>query len=617
MGYNYKKIRKVINIMFIIKLPTTTSFNGGIYSVPASLPFSNRAFTEFSYDYSSSSTRVSIESGLSMFVDALGFNPFSFVSTLNTTNYADNETIGDVEAGVRNMCTRLGFNYTPFEKQTGTPFGTPFSNTMLDDNNIAITGCGVFYSRTQPGYSRINGTDLSGMINVDVMEIGSGINKDYYISFTIWFFPENAYDHGKFDHRYVTGHMTSVGGLITTMNVGGSGPVPGTGIDVVKTISLSVTRNTTLAGYDTLFEQIENIDPEFFEVENPYDPYSHHTGGSSITGGGDGAGTAAGVDEIDKAEIPPLPTLSAVSTGFITVYNPTSSQLSSLSSYLWSNAFDIDTFKKLYTDPMECIIGLGIIPVQPTLGGSKSVKFGSVDTGISMPYLGSQWVEVSCGAVDIKKYIGSFMDYAPYVKCSLYLPYIGFHELSADDVMGDSISVTYHVDCLTGGLTAYVYVGGKGIMYQYSGSCIANVPVSAANWSGAIQNAVSAAISGGMTLVGAATGAAPLTMAGMSGLATSAANTALNSKPEIQRSGAMGGSSGLMGYQKPYIVIQRPRPSIPSDLASMTGYNLNMTMNLGKVKGYTMVDTVHLEGISCTEKEKSELESILKKGVIF
>ena len=266
---------------------------------------------------------------------------------------------------------------------------------------------------------------------------------------------------------------------------------------------------------------------------------------------------------------------------------------------------------------MECIIGLGIIPVQPSLGGSKSVHFGSVDTGISMSYLSSQWVEVSCGGVDIKKYIGSFMDYAPYVKCSLYLPYIGFHELSADDVMGDSISVTYHVDCLTGGLTAFVYVGGKGIMYQYSGSCIANVPVSAANWSGAIQNAVSAAISGGMTLVGAATGAAPLTMAGMSGLATSAANTALNSKPEIQRSGSMGGSSGLMGYQKPYIVIQRPRPSVPSDLASMTGYNLNMTMNLGKVKGFTMVDTVHLEGISCTEKEKAELESILKKGVIF
>ena len=87
-------------------------------------------------------------------------------------------------------------------------------------------------------------------------------------------------------------------------------------------------------------------------VPPPSDPYSE--GGESDTGGGTGNFDGTSVD-IDFAS---LPTLSAVDTGFISLYNPTLAQLQSLANYMWSDLFDLDTFKKLFGDPMQAILGL-------------------------------------------------------------------------------------------------------------------------------------------------------------------------------------------------------------------------------------------------------------------
>ena len=40
-------------------------------------------------------------------------------------------------------------------------------------------------------------------------------------------------------------------------------------------------------------------------------------------------------------------------------------------------------------------------------------------------------------------------------------------------------------------------------------------------------------------------------------------------------------------------------------------------MNLGDCNGYTEVEEIHLENISATENEISEIENLLKTGVIF
>ena len=349
---------------------------------------------------------------------------------------------------------------------------------------------------------------------------------------------------------------------------------------------------------------------------NTYDSDNPYSFEPATFGGGNGSMGSFNPDGVDPAEVPSLPQLSASDIGFMSIYNPGTSQLKQLSAFLWSSAFDIDSFKKLFSDPMQCVIGLGIVPVQPTIGGSKNVTFGDIDSGVSMSYISSEWVEKDMGSVTIDLLYGSFMDYNS-TKISIYLPYIGFRDIAASDVIGGSIGVKYHVNVLDGGCTAYITHSSRGVLYQYSGSCIANVPLSSINYSGALQNAISAALSGATVAVGAATGAAPVTALGAMGLVSNAANLAMNSKPSVQRSGTTSGSSGLMAIQRPYIIIERANISVPDRMNNFVGNTTNVTMLISACRGFTIIDQIHLDNVICTENEREELMSLLKKGVIF
>lgn len=379
-----------------------------------------------------------------------------------------------------------------------------------------------------------------------------------------------------------------------------------------RTMSAS-TMASNIAAYKEAHPD-STVTAGMFDPQNNTDPFIIDP---STWGGGNGD-TELDPDDIEKAEIPELPTLSATDTGLITVYTATGPQLGALANYLWAEWWDIDTnFKKLFSDPMNCLIGLSIVPVAPTAGGAENVKFGNITTNIALNKVTSQYVELDCGSINIKEWIGSFLDYSPYVNISLYLPYCGYHELSPDDVMNDTIHVVYHVDVLSGGCCAMVETAKKGLLYMYNGSCIANVPITAINYSGAIQNAVSAVGAGLSMAAGIATGAAPLTAMGAASMLSGAANTAINSKPTIQRSGAMGGAAGLMSYQKPLLIITRPRMSVPDKLNKFTGLTTNVTMNLSQVTGFTQIELIHLTNIPATDAEKDELTRILKEGAIF
>lgn len=428
--------------------------------------------------------------------------------------------------------------------------------------------------------------------------------------------PNATGNNQSFTYRY-THASPSFGNRFYNMRSG----VPYT-LDVATNMDINVgaAYALTVAQLAAKITQFENLNPSADITIIGYDPESNDdpyiVDEPSSLGGGDGS--REDPDDIEKATIPPLPSVSAVDTGLITMYGATLAQLQALGSYLWSDLWDIETnFKKLFADPMNCLIGLSIVPVTPSMGGAANVKFGNITTNIALNKLTSQWAEVDCGSVSIKEYIGSFLDYSPYVNISIYLPYIGYRELSPDDVMNDTIHVVYHIDVLTGGCCAFIETGKKGLLYSFNGSCIADVPITAINYSGAIQNAVSAVGSMAMTGVGIATGAAPVAAMGAASMLTSAANTAVNSKPTIQRSGNMGGSAGLMSYQKPMLVITRPRMSVPDKLNKFAGLTTNVTLNLSQCTGFTQVELIHLDNVPCTDNERDELLTLLRQGVIF
>lgn len=345
----------------------------------------------------------------------------------------------------------------------------------------------------------------------------------------------------------------------------------------------------------------------FFDGAEPIyitsDPYGD--GGESETGGGEGDFDNTSED----IAIPALPALSAVDTGFITLFNPTLTEMTNLASYMWSDLFDVNGWKKVFADPMQAILGLSIVPVDVPASTSKPVKVGNISTDVVMTVAASQYVEVDCGTLNVNEYWGAYLDYEPYTKAEIYLPYIGIHALSTDDIMGKAVHVVYHVDILSGSCCAYVKCGGS-VLYSFVGQCSSSIPITGDNWTSVINGALSIAGSiGSMVATGGAS--APSAIGNI-------ASTAVNSmKPSIEKSGSMGGTGGLLGVQTPYLILTRPRQAVPRDQNKYIGYPSFITIKLSDLSGYTEIDSIHLENISATENELGEIESILKAGVIF
>lgn len=350
------------------------------------------------------------------------------------------------------------------------------------------------------------------------------------------------------------------------------------------------------------------------------DPYSDDDGDSG-PGGGGSDDQDAWDDDSDTTPEPPLPSLSATDTGFITLYNPRITELQNLASYMWSGLFDIDSFKKIMADPMDTIIGLSIVPVNVPSSGSQAVTVGNISTGVNMTKAASQYVRVDCGSIAISELRKSYLDYSPYTKISLMLPYIGSVDLSIDQLYkssGGSLEVTYHVDILSGGCVAFVMHNGD-VIGEYSGQCAVSVPLTGIDFTNTIMALGSLVASGAATIVSGGL-SAPVSAAAIAGGITAAANSAINvasSKPTFQRAGNISGSNGLLSVQKPFVIIERPRLCSPARQNSFAGYPSYVTYQLSSLSGFTQMEYIKLDGIPMTDEERGELLALVRNGVIL
>ena len=298
--------------------------------------------------------------------------------------------------------------------------------------------------------------------------------------------------------------------------------------------------------------------------------------------------------------------IGGTATGMISIYNPTKAELSSFSSYLWSNNF-LDNFLKIFQNPMDAIIGLHILYATPITGGRNNIIVGYLDSGVASDIVTKQYTEIDCGTVNVSELYGNATDYEPYTKVACYLPFVGIVPLKTDDVMGKKVNIKYCVDVLTGTCLATITVTNlKGVtiaMYTFTGNCAVQLPLSGGNYSGVIRGLVGMV---GSVAVGGAIGA------------IGAVGSALNSKLDVAHSGSIGSNAGAMGVRKPYLIITRAEPNEALNYNKYYGFPSNQAVSLKSCLGYTRVKEVHVENINnATITEKNEIESLLKSGVII
>lgn len=392
----------------------------------------------------------------------------------------------------------------------------------------------------------------------------------------------------------------------------------------------------------------------------PYNPDGTTKPGQE---GGDGL---FGDNINDQIEAPDGSAEGPDGAGLYTRYLVSNATMHVFGDWLWTEDLGLAVAKAavglIYGSPADTLISLVSYPfsVGAVAGtGSANVKWGGFDTGITWPTLASNAGTINWGSVSINKFWGNFLDYSPHTKIELYLPWgTGFVEIDTNQVMEGSISVKTNIEFAKGTCVHLVYNHLGSLIGSYSATVGKSLPITASDFASkqvavagaAIGLAVGATISAGAGISAGIEGAgqvsyhnivvpgraAPITRGAVSGFDTAAASgefarTLPNAaRPALQaaaastrmpasyhRSGSFQEGSAGLGVQYPFIILSRPKQSMPQSYGHYYGYPCNKVLGLGGCFGYTEVAEVHLDGVPATDAELIEIDRLLKGGVLL
>lgn len=319
--------------------------------------------------------------------------------------------------------------------------------------------------------------------------------------------------------------------------------------------------------------------------------------------------------------VPALPD-SVHSNKLFTVYNPSSSQLGQLGGYLWDSDL-IDILRKIWQNPLDGIISLIQVYATPVTGGSSNIILGYLDSGISAPVVSNQFVTIDCGSITIPEQSENCLDYIPYTKMELYLPFIGVTEIDTNEFMAGTINVKYKVDVYTGTCLAEVKctrsrdLANGTILYTFNGNCSQQIPLTSGDARGVLGALIGAA---GLGLSIASGGASAVTGAGLlrSGARVAGGLASMTSQEmlHIGHSGNLSANAGIMGQKKPYLIINRKRAYTANSYNRYYGFPANKTVNPGNHTGFLRLKAGRLQS-AATEQEKAEIYELLTHGVIM
>lgn len=287
------------------------------------------------------------------------------------------------------------------------------------------------------------------------------------------------------------------------------------------------------------------------------------------------------------------------STGlFSTTYKMSESRIKSLGGFLWGASF-FDNIKLLNSSPIENIVSCKIIPISIN-GTDERIVLGNVDTGVNGDKVNSSY-KVEVGSLAISEYYHSFLDYAPYTKLTIFLPFIGFKELDTNTFMNKTLKVIYIFDLITGSVKAQLFANNVYVQ-SYDGNAGIDIPLTSSNRAqveGAfIGSALSAVES--KSLIGA----------------SSALLNGAMTPYSFSTKGSYSPSCGTHDTRKIFVIYDRPTLQIPSTYGHDFGYPCKLSRSLGSVNGFTIVNSnIDLNGITCTETEREEIRQLLTSGV--
>lgn len=421
--------------------------------------------------------------------------------------------------------------------------------------------------------------------------------------------------------------------------------------------------------FSDLFSQPDIYSPGG-TTDTPHNPYPAGTIVPNDTGNTTSQNTSGTwtlpFDDIstDHADV------QSVDTGLYRMFGMTKLQMQALANALFTSPSEIgeNLVKLIFGSPLEAIISCMEYPFEVSPFGMDNIHF-IWDTDGAFPAvngkaLSSEYLKVDFGTITVNRYSGTFYDFEPYTTAELYIPYIGFVPLTPTEIMGATLEIKGWVHLATGEMCIFVKSSTAGIIGTYTTIVGRQLPISsydfremyaaiiktaavAATGIAAGVNAIPGILAanrnqvkaydklqeaigkGGRYPVGAlshyraterATDKAITNFANVMSEATAdttaSAITAVATGSSVSRNNSFTSGSGRCSPQDCFLRLTYPHQNVPAN-QNLLAYPVNADGPLSRsdLHGYTVVRTIHLQGIPATSEEIGELEQLLMGGV--
>ena len=530
--------------------------------------------------------------------DVLGFNPLCIDKFMINTAGIGYPMLAEVVSAFMGDTVTVNDNgnyYYP--TYTGTNF-CPIFYAVGSSSQQAGIGATIY------GYS---GADIP-FINVMTAATILSSNDGVEYTFNVW--PKTVIEHKYIDtqHFQTDNDLIRMGRVILDIWKGANDRYYWKILLKSYSLDSTATNNfrNVLDGAET-----EHV----YDPDNPYDNKPQE---------GDEGGNGDFNNDDDQVDVPPLPTIDLTSPGGLNLYKLTDNDFKALMDYMGTTDPG-SNIVKWFTNPIDGIVAMYYLPYPVHTTGSAGITMLGMGITGTAGYRAEPWTEWDLGSVYIPQGFGDcFLDYSPWSKVSLFLPFIGVKQLNADDVIQKTIGIVYQFDNISGACVAYIKSNGN-VRYTFTGSCAVGIPISQANWGQFYMAAatvagsmIAGAAGAGIAAAGEATSISSVVGESALGAAQGVGSSAgFNAKPTVSRSGAVSGAGAALGLNKPVLFIERPDKAKIEDPKNVIGITSGRILSLGSLTGYNMIEHVHLHGIAATGPELEEIEKLLYQGVIF
>lgn len=222
----------------------------------------------------------------------------------------------------------------------------------------------------------------------------------------------------------------------------------------------------------------------------------------------------------------------------------------------------------------------------------------------------------------ITRTYNNFLDYSPYTRYYLYVPYFNIIEIEPERVYGHTLDCYLSFDAISGILKLFLYLDDNKLLSSQSIKISIDVPVGKTNAQEIDRNNIMNAISTIGSLVGMGIGAYSgnaLITAGSAVKFTSAINNAIKTNIKTASTQGMNGNFCDLGIDKTIRLIRETVSNVTKPNASLVGLPCNQNYTLSLLTGYTKVGNINFNpsGYEIYNDEISEIVELLKSGVIL